>query len=212
MRFSLVNPNCNARLTGELASAMRRRLWPGDCLEAETADSATSYIGSPETIAQARVWLEKALQERASGADAIVVACFGDLGLAALQRSIGVPLVTLWDGYILAARQVSARIGIITTSSFWVDRMVADAARAGLAHRTVIAAIDVPPHAPPYELANATVRAADVLALQGAEALVLGGALFAGLDRTLAGHRMPVIDLNAVVVDFCRTGRRFVTP
>jgi allantoin racemase len=212
MNVLLYNPNCNAALTADLVAAMRLRLAPNDTLESRTASNEVMYIGSEETIRAARNSLETDLHSRPIEADAIVVACFGDLGLGALQRSIDLPLVTLWDAYILAARATTQRFGLVTTSAFWVARMQEDARRAALADRTVIRAIDVVPGLSNAVLADSVRRTASELVRMGVDAIVPGGALFASFDAVLATGHVPVVDLNAAALRFCRTGRRFVTP
>jgi len=179
-----------------------------DTLRWETAEEAPTYISSEETISAARRGLEVALPPRALVSDAIIVGCFGDLGINALQRSISIPVLTLWDAYVLAARETLDRIGIVTTSAFWVDRIQQDAERLGLGSRTVVRGIDVAASSTPRQLTLSVRRAVDYMARNdGVDVLVLGGALFAVPDPGLDAFGLPIMDLLAAAARFCRSGR-----
>jgi allantoin racemase len=212
MRFLLHNPNSNAALTADLAKALGERLGPGDVLGAETAAGAPAYIGSDETIIAARQGLAEVLPRGATAIDAIIVGCFGDLRLGELQRAATMPILSFWDAYLLGASETAERFGIVTTSAFWVERMRDDAERAGVGDRTIIRAIDVPPTSPAEELAGAIGRAAQGLQQEGADLLVLGGAILMAAAPKLVPDGMQLVDLYAASLRFGRTGKRFITP
>ena len=110
MRLLLYNPNTDASLTARLSLAMARSLAPGDELKTSTSNKGASFIGSAETIAVAKGALLRDLPARAEGCDAIVLGCFGDLGIATLRRRLGLPIVSLSDVVVS---------GITPAARFW---------------------------------------------------------------------------------------------
>src|SRR5215217_4975087 len=97
MRLRLHNPNSDTSLTHRLAEAVRSYLVADDTLLATTAGDGPAFIGSEQTIAAARSRLAGALRAHAQGCDAVLLGCFGDLGIENVRTSLGPPIISLSD-------------------------------------------------------------------------------------------------------------------
>jgi allantoin racemase len=206
MRLLLHNPNTNSGLTDQLAAALRPHLRDGDSLAVSTADAGPAFIGSDATIADARSRLVAALRPRAADCDAIVLGCFGDLGLDDVRRAFAQPIVSLWDTCFATARLRPGRTALITTSPFWATRLDEDVARHGLRRSIVdVVAVSADPPAPQALTDAAAAAIAEIAARDAADAIVLGGAVLAVLHRALARRSLPlVVDGLAATVSLCR--------
>ena len=135
MRLLLYNPNSDAGLTLRLSQAISLLLDREDTIGVATAERGPRFIGSAEAIALAREILMAELAEKARDYDAIILGCFGDLGIEPIRRTVDKPILSLWDACLTTLAPLSdKRFGIITTSSFWVDRLQSDISRRGLSH------------------------------------------------------------------------------
>jgi allantoin racemase len=187
VRFLLYNPNSDAALTAELGRALQPFLQSGDSLEMATPPAGPRFIGSDETIGQARATMVEALSARATRTDAVILGCFGDLGVDELRRATARPILSLWDACWAEAALSGQRLAILTTSPFWVEQLQADIGRRGLAGSfPVLRTIEVPPSAGREQLLRACRAAIAQLAQRrDIDAVVLGGALLAVLVRDL---------------------------
>lgn len=207
MRLLLCNPNSNTALTTTLADAMAARLGPRDVLDTIAPDSGNPpFIGSEATIATARAALSRSLTAVAATCEAVLLGCFGDLGLDELRRTVGKPIVSLSDACFAAAPLLPARIAIVTTSPFWVERLGVDVLRRGLDQRIVaITAVQARPDQP-EALAPAALGAIRELAAAGtAEAVTLGGAVLEVLrPQLVAMSPLPIVDTLGLAIGLCR--------
>ena len=204
MRLLLFNPNTNVALTDQLAGVLRGRLGPGDALEAATATTGPAFIGSEETIEAARTNLASELPELAGEQDAVLLGCFGELGIAETRRRLDRTIVSFWDACVHAARAEEGAIGIVTTSPFWAEQLRRDAERAGIG--AAIGAIC------PVATASATIeRDAVETALRHLEGMpaidriVFGGALLTARPSLIPSTTLPVVDLIGIALALCRT-------
>ena len=206
MRLLLYNPNTDASLTARLSLAMARSLAPGDELKTSTSNKGASFIGSAETIAVAKGALLRDLPARAEGCDAIVLGCFGDLGIATLRRRLGLPIVSLSDAAFAIVPLSAKRIGIVTTSPFWVQRLAGEARRKG-AQRWIVGMRPVSAVGlkPATLLAKCRSEIAIFAQEERCEAIILGGAALAWLGPELnAGSPLPILDPLSAAVGLCR--------
>jgi allantoin racemase len=206
MRLLLHNPNTNRGLTDQLAAKLRPHLHDGETLAVSTADAGPPFIGSDATIADARARLVAALRPRAGDCDAILLGCFGDLGLDEIRRSFAVPIVSLWDTCFATAALWPRQTALITTSPFWATRLRDDVARHNLQRQIVeVIAISADPPAPKALADAAAAAIAEIAQRDAADAIVLGGAVLAVLHQELARlTALPVIDGLAATVSLCR--------
>ena len=194
-RLLLVNPNTSPSVTDLLAAEARRRAAGRAEIVAVTARFGAAGI---ECLAEAAV-AAHAVVERVSehpDADAAIVAAFMDPGLEALREAAPMPAVGLAESGVRAAAAGGRRFAIVSLAprlGVGVARVVAE---CGVADRLVALR-----YVSGGVLALARDRAAfldeiaglatGLAAEEGADAILFGGAVFAGIGRELGG-RVPV--------------------
>jgi allantoin racemase len=208
VRLLLYNPNSDATLTSRLGEAISSLLTAHDTIELATAEDGPRFIGSKETIVAAREVLLDKLANRTSDFDAVILGCFGDLGIDVIRRAVDKPILSLWDACMTMAPLSGKRFGIITTSRFWVEQLQADISRRGLsACITAVRAISISPPAPYEALGQAATEGLQELAIANTDvdAAVLGGALLAVLRPLLTEKGpLPIFDNLAAAVSLSR--------
>jgi Asp/Glu/hydantoin racemase len=201
VRLLLYNPNSDRSLTGRMERCVSPLLDPADELAVETAEDAPRFIGSPEAIAAARTVAIDRLAKREHGVDAVLLGCFGDLGMTA--STLGKPFLSLWDACLAGAARSRRRFGIVTTSPFWAQRLDDDVRRHGLAEWfAAVATIAVPPTASAADLRQASGDALRHLAKTArVDVAVPGGALLAVLRAELMeASPLPLFDSFAEAI------------
>jgi allantoin racemase len=204
VRLLLHNPNTDAELTDRLAARARGCLGPGDTLASSTASRGSPFIGSAQAIATARRALDSDLGERTHGYDAVLLGCFGDLGVSSLRRQWGRPVVSLSDAVFALAPLLGRRMGLVTTSPFWAARLARDARRRG-ATSAIAALVAVEETAEKrVEVCRETINA---WAREGlCDVAVLGGAALAALTPEVTiGAALPLLDPLAAAIGLCRS-------
>jgi len=200
MRLLLVNPNISDSVSALIRAEAGRSAAPDTQLEVLTAPFGVAYI---ETRFEAMIGAYAAAQlacEHAPRYDAVVVAAFGDPGLAALREVLPVPVTGLTEAALASAHLLGHRISIIAISQrirAWYREVVEGYGFGG--RLASIRALDRPleriggvqeDHS--LALQALAERAVDE---DGADVIVLAGAPLAGLARSLRGRLpVPVVD------------------
>jgi Asp/Glu/hydantoin racemase len=207
MRLLVYNPNTNQALTTALGNAVQQLLRPDDVLETATSDSGEVFIGSDKSVAAARAALQTDLPRRALDCDAILLGCFGDLGVDEIRRELRRPIVSLSDAFFATAPFLGRRIGLLTTSAYWAGRLAVEASRKGAFHWIVeTRSLEIPPDESSVSLeARCRSVMAEVAKDGRCEAVVLAGAMLTALSRELA-HASPLlfVDPLAAGIALCR--------
>jgi allantoin racemase len=196
MKLLLINPNISDSVTALIEAEARRAAPAGTEITALTAAFGVAYI---ETRFEALVggYATACLAaEHWSGHDAVIVAAFGDPGLAALREAIPVPVVGLTESALMSACMLGARFSIVAISRRIVGWYRETVQASGLGDRLAsIRFLDTP-------LRDVgSVQADHEAALQslcrsavdddGADVVILAGAPLAGLARGIR-DRIPV--------------------
>jgi allantoin racemase len=200
MRILLINPNITDSVSALIRAEAQRSASPGTEVHVLTAPFGVAYI---ETRFEALIGAYATAQlaaEHAANYDAVVVAAFGDPGLAGLREVMPVPVTGMTEAALASAHLLGHRISIIAISQriqAWYREVVES---YGFGPRLAsIRALDRP-------LSGiASVQADHAQALQalaeravdedGAEVIILAGAPLAGLARSLHGRLpVPVVD------------------
>jgi Asp/Glu/hydantoin racemase len=203
----LINPNTSTSVTDLLARHAAALAPAGATLHAVTAPFGAPYIASESAAALAADAVAAAWAEHVADhgrPNVVLVACFGDPGVAALRAHAGVPVLGLAE---ISMRQAAAigRFAIVTGGAAWgpmLERLAAslglDGALAGVitVERTG-AELLADPTAAQALLLDACQQA---LALGGVQAIVIGGAALADLAAPLA----PLLPVP--LIDNVRTG------
>ncbi|MEQ6888915.1 aspartate/glutamate racemase family protein [Halomonas sp. CS7] len=202
MKLLVINPNISTDVTRLIEAEARRSTRPGTELTLATAPFGVAYI---ETRAESQVGGYAAMQvaaEAHAGHDAVVVAAFGDPGLAALREILPIPVVGMTEAALVTACQQGSRFSVIAISQriqAWYRETIAN---YGFADRLAsIRALDEPlahiGRVQEDQGDRLVALAERAVADDGADVLILAGAPLAGLARTVA-HRLPVPALDGV--------------
>lgn len=199
MRLLLANPNTTQAITDVVLAEAKRCARPDTELVAATARFGVPYISARSEAALAAHALLELLAAYAGRVDAVVVAAFVDPVVPPARELMPVPVVGLAEAAIHLACLIGgpfAVIGLGPRTRSNVSEMVR---RIGLAERCAGARwLDLtgPQLVADPTAAEDAVRAACLRTIEedGAEALVLGGAAFAGMAERLATELpVPVI-------------------
>ena len=86
MKIRVINPNTSHAMTGQIAAAARAVAAPGTLIDAvQPSFGAPSIEGHHDDVWAAAGVTEQVRAGEAAGADAHVIACFGDPGLHAVR-------------------------------------------------------------------------------------------------------------------------------
>lgn len=204
MRLLLLNGNTSQAMTDRLAVAARAIVRPDTEIIPVTGRFGAEVIASRAAYAIAgHAVLDAYAQAWAAygnGIDAVVLACFGDPGLAALKDVAGVPCFGMAEAGCRAAAAQAQRFSIITGGAAWGPMLTEYAASLGLADQLasvrVLEAdggqIGANPEAAREAIYQAAMKA---ITEDGAELIVLGGAgMVAQIEPLAARVSVPVID------------------
>jgi len=219
VKLLLVNPNTSESVTRLIGEEARRAAAPATQITLLTAPSGVEYI---ETELEALIGAYYSLihiEENLGDHDAIVMAAFGDPGLAALREAFDRPVVGLTEAALARAAELAQRFSIIAISpriSAWYRAVVE---RYGYGARLAsIRALDAPLRdiAGVQEEHAARLKALTESAVRedGAQAVIVAGAPLAGLARRLSGLPVPLVDPIAAAVQQAERAPRpaFVPP
>jgi allantoin racemase len=131
----LINPNTTASITALVLKHARRFAAKGTTLRAVTGAFGPRYIASRVGYAIAGHAAVDALANDTARKDAIVLACFGDPGLAALKEIAKVPVVGMADASILQACAMGQRFSIVTGGERWKPMLEEFVAAQGMSAR-----------------------------------------------------------------------------
>ncbi|MFT3804321.1 MAG: aspartate/glutamate racemase family protein [Burkholderiaceae bacterium] len=203
----VVNPNTNRAVTQRLVGQLAQVLGQGGGarapvieLRAATARFGAAYIASEAGFAiAAHAVLDsfaRALQD--GPLDAVVVGCFGDPGIQALRELTSVPVIGLAEAAVAEAAR-HGRFAIVTGGVAWrpmLRRIVAGLPQADRLDDVRVIAESGGALADDRERALRLLAAACRKAARpGVDAVILGGAGFAGYGDALAAQiGVPVID------------------
>jgi allantoin racemase len=196
----LINPNISDSVSALIRAEAQRSAAPGTVIEVLTAPFGVAYI---ETRFEALIGAYAAAQlaaEHHAKHDAVIVAAFGDPGLAGLREALPCPVTGLTEAALASACLLGQRFSIVAISQrirAWYRETVE---HCGLASRLAsIRGLD-------EALADIGNVQGDqgerLVALaetcvddDGADVIVLAGAPLAGLARSLRGRLpVPVVD------------------
>lgn len=213
MRLLVINPNITESVTRLIGEEARRAASPGTELTLLTAPFGVAYI---ETRLEALIGAYASLllvSENLAKHDAVIIAAFGDPGLAALREAFDRPVVGLTGAALAAASRLGKRFSIIAISqriTAWY-REVVEGYGFG-ARLASIRALDQPIRdiAGVQDEHAARLKALCTAAVNedGADVLILAGAPLAGLARRIEGELpVPLVDPIASAVKQAESAR-----
>ncbi len=196
----LINPNTTPSITDLVLRTAKRFATKGTKLRAATGAFGPRYIASRVGYAVAGHAAVDALANDRGRKDAVVLACFGDPGLAALKEVSPVPVVGMAEASILQAAAAGRRFSIVTGGARWKPMLEEFVAAQGLVSRLASVRTVAPTGA---DIARKPAAALALLAEgcqacareDGADVVILGGAGLAGLAEKLKSSvDVPLLD------------------
>jgi allantoin racemase len=199
-RLLLINPNISDSVSQLIRTEAQRSAGPGCSVEVLTAPFGVAYI---ETRFEALIGAYAAAQlaaEHHARFDAVIVAAFGDPGLAGLREALPCPVTGLTEAALASACLLGQRFSIVAISQrirAWYRETVQ---ANGLIDRLAsIRALDEPladiGRVQDDQGARLIALAERCVQEDGADVIVLAGAPLAGLARSLQGRLpVPVVD------------------
>ena len=207
----LINPNTTASITDLVLKTAKGFARPDTKLRALTGAFGPRYVASRAGYAIAGHAALDAFANDRGPKDAVVLACFGDPGLAALKEVSPVPVVGMADASILQACALGARFSILTGGERWKSMLEEFVASHGLSARLASVRTVAPTGA---DIARNPKAALAVLAKgctacvreDGADVVILGGAGLAGLAAKLAAKvEVPLLDGVACAISMAES-------
>jgi allantoin racemase len=186
MKILLVNANTTAAVTSRIAAEARRVAAPGTEVLPVTGTFGAPIIGTRAEMALAEHTALDLLARHGEGVDAVVIGVSFDVGLRALRELAPVPVVGMTEAACLMACTLGGRFGIVTYGARSAAILREIVAGYGLGGRLAgVHGLDASPAdmlADPQALHAQIADAACELARRdGAEAVILAGAVMAGL-------------------------------
>lgn len=199
----LINPNTSAEITETIRHLALAEIGEQARLTAVTAPFGARYIASRTAVTiAAHAVIDAYAQATADGRayDAVVVACFGDPGIDALQEITSVPVLGFADGGLIAAAAEPGPFAIATVGETWRDMLTELALRRGLVDRLAgVILIDTSERAP--EIAGPKITEA-ARALGVSRVIVGGTGLIPVLDGIADNIELAVIDPHRVTLHY----------
>lgn len=179
-RILLINPNSNEATTAMMVAIAKSAAGDSFDIVGATATRAPQMIVTAEALDAAAPEVEEIAQAHSGACDGIIVAAFGDPGLAGIKTALSLPAVGIGESAMLAAAENGRRFGVATTTPLLRAKIDAVPQALGLGARytgTRFAAGD--PEAlmrDPAQLRVALAGAVEAcIAQDGAEAVIIGG-------------------------------------
>lgn len=202
MKLLLINPNTSPDITDKVLLAARGVASPGTTILGATGRFGARYIATRCAAAIAGHATLDAYATHGHAADVVVIACFGDPGLAALKELAAQPVVGMAEASCLLAASKAARFSIVTGGAAWGPMLREFVQSIGLSERLASVRTVAPTGAaiaadPEAALSMLAAQCAAAATEDGAGAVILGGAGLAGLAARIA-HRVPVPLIDSV--------------
>jgi allantoin racemase len=201
MRIRVINPNTTESMTGTIAAAARAAAAPGTSIVPVTAATGPASIeGHYEEAVATIAVLEAVRAGEAEGAEAHVIACFGDPGLLAAREIAVAPVIGIAEAAMHLASLVATGFSVVTTlarTRIIAEHLVASYGMERQCRRVRATELPVLGLARPNADARGVIAAEcrRALAEDGAGAIVLGCAGMADLAADLSAELgVPVID------------------
>jgi allantoin racemase len=117
MRILLINPNTSEAITERLVRVATDAAMPGTEIVGLTAARGVPYIASrAEAQIGGAIALEM-LADHHAGADAAIIAAFGDPGLPAARELFDIPVVGMAEASMITACLIGRRFSLVTFSN-----------------------------------------------------------------------------------------------
>lgn len=202
LRLLVINPNTSEAITARLRALAEDEAGADVTVSAISARFGAPYISDRAGAAiAADAVLDAARAELQDGAepDAIVIACFGDPGLGALQQAVPCPVAGFAEAGLLAAAAEPGPFMVATNGEAWCDMLSELATTMGLSDRISSFLSIGDAAARDAELCRAVIT--QEAERTGAARVVLGGAgLIPILADVASDLPLPLIDPHRAAI------------
>jgi allantoin racemase len=200
MKILVINPNLTQAITDVAARVARRAASPGTEIVAVTGTFGPEVIASRAESELAAHGVLDLAAKHAAGCDAVVLGVSLDSGLYALRELLDAPVVGMTEAGLHAASLLATRIGVLTYGARLVPLYEELAREHGFAPRVVrVAGLPLTPKDALTDPARVRAEMLEdcgrLVEADGAEAIVLAGAAFAGFGEAMQAEvPVPLID------------------
>lgn len=210
MRIALINPNTSRALTERIV-AMAHEAAPWAQVTGLTAASGQPFIADRAAFALAARAVEAMAAELSARHEAVLVAAFGDPGLAALRKRITMPAFGIGEESLRHAASVAQRFAVVTTTPGLAKAIDARVAALGLDGRYAGVILTGSPDpalvADEKALAAALERGVGrAIAEHGVDTVVIGGGPL-GASAPDLSQRFGIAVINPVAAAMSRIGQ-----
>jgi Asp/Glu/hydantoin racemase len=214
LRLTVVNPNTSQETTAAMVAIASEVA--GEPVRGVTARRGPRIIMSPAALAEAAQAVVELVPELV-GAQAVIVAAFGDPGLEALRSLLSCPVTGIAEAGMVEAAALSPRFAVVTTTPDLADSINAKAEAAGYADFAGTWITDGDPATvmgnPDLLVAALDAACRRAITQGGARAIVIGGGPLAVAARALAGTLpVPLVEPVPAAVRLSLSRRSQVTP
>lgn len=200
MRIVILNPNSTVAMTEDMVAIARATLpATAEVIGLTNSSGPAAIQGEADVVAClpglfALAEQATATGSSATGADALVIGCFDDTGLADLRARMACPVIGLGEAGMIVASLVAPRFAVLTTTQGSVPAIAANIAAMGLGPRCdSVRAADIPVLALPDRVPDLRQALVGLAADTGSGAIVLGCAGMGRLAGDLARPDLPVL-------------------
>lgn len=131
MKLAYVNPNSTAAMTEAVVKVARAVLPDAEVLGFTNAEGPPAIEGAADGAAALPGMHRLLAQAEAEGADALVIACFDDTGLAEAQAAARCPVLGLGHSAYLMALTLGVRFSVVTSTAASLPVIEDNIARLG---------------------------------------------------------------------------------
>ena len=130
MKVALINPNTSVAITETMVEIASATAGSGMKIVGHTAGFGTALITNAATLAHASEAVA-VMAPTLVGYDAVIVAAFGDPGLAGLRAALGIPVTGIAEAGMREAAKAGRSFAVVTTTPALVDSIAETAATYG---------------------------------------------------------------------------------
>jgi Asp/Glu/hydantoin racemase len=207
MDILLINPNTSQSVSDLIAAEARRAAAPGTTTSVITAPFGVAYIETRfESLIGAYATATVAAEHWRKH-DAIIVAAFGDPGIAGLREALDIPVVGLTEAALMSACLLGKRFSIVAISNritAWYRECVE--ANGLISRLASIRCLDKPlqdiGRVQDDHGAQLQALCESAIDNDGADVIIIAGAPLAGLARSIK-DRIPVPVVDGVSSAVC---------
>ena len=203
MKILLLNPNMSQEMTNNMAAIARTAVGERAEIIPITAKRGFPYIASRAEAQIAGGLVLEMIAEHARDVDAVVIAAFGDPGLAGARELFDLPVVGMAEAAVVTAALLGETFAVVTFSplmTLWYSDCVYATGLGGRLKGVFT------PKAPPARLSDVQteiredlIEMATTAARQHhADVIILGGAPLAGLAPQIASQ-VPAIIIDPII-------------